>query len=151
MQARSLSRSRCQRRLPACTLVFSAFLRPCGREKARMQAGLRPQSATWLVPGRQARRHLLATTVSPAVPSRASPRPCAPRSKYVGARVYRVQFGLKDRLKYQGLLRNGVFLKASVLAIRLKRPHHHRKEAVFGAKLKQSKQNGVMDGEKQRC
>ena len=132
MQARSLSRSRCQRRLPACTLVFSAFLRPCGREKARMQAGLRPQSATWLVPGRQARRHLLATTVSPAVPSRASPRPCAPRSNYVGARVYRVQFGLKDLLKYQGLLRNGVFLKASVLAIRLKRPHHHRKEAVPG-------------------
>jgi len=88
VQARSLSRSRCQRRLPACTLVFSAFLRPCGREKARMQAGLRPQSATWLVPGRQARCHLLPTTVSPAVPSRASPRPCAALPNTLDPAVY---------------------------------------------------------------
>ena len=105
MQARSLSRSRCQRRLPACTLVFSAFLRPCGREKARMRAGLRPQSATWVVPSRQAQRHLLPTVVSPAVPSRASPRPCAALPNTLDPLVYVI----KALLKYQELYKFAYF------------------------------------------
>ena len=118
MQARSLSRSRCQRWLPACTLVFSAFLRPCGREKARMQAGLRPQSATWLMPSRQARRHLLPTSVSPAVPSRASPRPCAARCKIRWTRWYTLlKLSLSTRsFNKSRIIR--VFIEAFVLAIR---------------------------------
>ena len=136
VQARSLSRSRCQRR--GCLPARSSSRPFCGRADAKKH-GCKP-----VFDHRAPHGSCQAGKPGATCFRRACRRQCPPErrparvqraAKYVGPRVYRVQFGLKAMLKYQELLRIRVFLNAFVLAIRLKSSHHHRKEAISRDRL----------------